>query len=276
MSLNCFWRLSRHCASTSFWTVLKNSATSTAASESSSFYSAQTCKFSKDFSNRHSSCIGKAMSPVSCYHMVCRLNGSFKPYAASLLLQRKSQFSSEEKHTTSTASSVARASYDPPYIKTGRVIKQKTSLNAKGWQASSCNSLELWIPTWWWLTKADRRGTRSCNNLQTSSTPISQMKHLNSCNSKMSGGNGQTAVSLSSWNSYSWLLFYTGCVIYDTLLEDKDVSLQMQWIYYAAIAHSSHSADLQMHLALSLFLLLSQDLRHSLACQDIVFKETIN
>lgn len=99
MSLNCFWCLSRHCASTSLWIVLKNSATSTAACESSSFYSAQTCKFSENFSNRHSSCIGKAMSPVSCYQVVCRLYSSFNPYAASLLLYRKSQFSSEEsKH----------------------------------------------------------------------------------------------------------------------------------------------------------------------------------
>lgn len=71
---------------------------STAACEFS-FYSARTCKLSKNFSNGNTSCIGKTVSSVRCDHMVCRLYGNFKPYAASLLLQMKSKFSNEEKHS---------------------------------------------------------------------------------------------------------------------------------------------------------------------------------
>lgn len=71
--------------------------------------------------------------------MVCRLYGNFKPHTASLLLQRKSKLSDEEKHTTSTVSSVARATYDPPCIKyqqkTGRAQMQETASNPKGQQA---------------------------------------------------------------------------------------------------------------------------------------------
>lgn len=86
---------------------------STAARESS-FYSARTCKLSKNFSNGNTSCIGKTVSSVRCDHVVCRLYGNFKPYAASLLLQMKSKFSNEEKHRVSTVSSVARSTFGAP------------------------------------------------------------------------------------------------------------------------------------------------------------------
>lgn len=79
--------------------------------------------------------------------MVCRLYGSFKPYTASLLLQRKSKLSNEEKYTTSTVSGVARATYDPPRIKyqqkTGGAQVQETASNLKGLLTWSYNSLGL-------------------------------------------------------------------------------------------------------------------------------------
>lgn len=69
-------------------------------------------------------------------------------------------------------------------------------------------------------------------------------------------------------------------MIYETLkenlsvgLNNEDVSFQMHLNEYATVAHSSHSAELQTHLAFSLFLLLSQEIRDSFVCSDIVCKE---
>lgn len=71
------------------------------------------------------------MNSVSCYHVVCRLYGNFKPYTASLLLKRKSKFSNEEKHTTSTVNSVARATCDSP-------IHQISAENRKSTDTGDC------------------------------------------------------------------------------------------------------------------------------------------
>lgn len=97
---------------------------------------------------------------------------------------------------------------------------------------------------------------------------ISQMKYLSNYSSP------------TSLSSFSWLLLFSGRVIYETLkenlsvgLNNEDVSFQMHLNEYATVAHSSHSAELQPHLAFSLFLLLSQEIRDSFVCSDIVCKE---
>lgn len=145
MSLNCFWRPTILCASISLWIWAKNSATSTAASESWLQW-AQTCEFCENLPDRHSSGVGKAVGSVRCYHMVCGLYGSLNPHTASLLLQRTRKLSLEEKHTVPTVSSVDTA--DPTFNKyqqvTGRAQIQETDLNPEGWwQVWSYNSLGL-------------------------------------------------------------------------------------------------------------------------------------
>lgn len=128
---------------------------STAARESS-FYSARTCKLSKNFSNGNTSCIGKTVSSVRCDHMVCRLYGNFKPYAASLLLQMKSKFSNEENHRVSTVSSVARSTCGPPTrnkgekrksTATGGCLEYKGDVRPVFSRIWSYNILGLYIPT---------------------------------------------------------------------------------------------------------------------------------
>lgn len=56
-------------------------------------------------------------------------------------------------------------------------------------------------------------------------------------------------------------------------LDNEDVSFQMHLIEYATIAYASHSGELQLHLAFSLFLLLSQEIRNPFVCSDIACKE---
>lgn len=56
-------------------------------------------------------------------------------------------------------------------------------------------------------------------------------------------------------------------------LDNEDVSFQMHLIEYATIAYSPHSAGLQLHLAFSPSLLLSQEIRDPFVCSDIARKE---
>lgn len=146
----------------------------------SSFYSAPTCKLSKNFSNGNTSCIGKTVSSVRCDHMVCRLYGNFKPYTASLLLQIKSKFSNEEKHWVSTVSSVARSMVPLHEIKEKRekALIQEAALNTKGRLGPFFQNPELQLP--WALysnlsclqpTKLDRRKMRSQKDPQANTSP---------------------------------------------------------------------------------------------------------
>lgn len=189
MSLNCFWRPSILCASSSLWIWAKNSDTSTAASESSLHW-APTCKFSENLLDRHSSGVGEAVGSVRCYHMVCGIYGSLNPHTASLLLHRTRKLSNEGKHTALTVSTGAHCWSHTHQILAGHRKSTDTGdwLESQGLVAGATEATGLELQQPWALNSnlTDYKGTWEVNqNLQKSEELPPHhpaMKYLNNHN----------------------------------------------------------------------------------------------